>query len=133
MVHIFSNKYVKIKVGYYRPQRSWGKVMFSQACVILFMGGVCLPQCMLGYTPWEQTPPPDQAPPPWDQAPPPGTRQTPGADTPPTRHPPWCRACWEIRSSRGRYASYWNVILLLIKTFGLKCVYKVTSHLLKGK
>ena len=32
----------------YRPQRSWGKVMFSQACVILFTGG-CLPQCMLGY------------------------------------------------------------------------------------
>ena len=24
---------------YYRPQRSWGKVVFSQACVILFMGG----------------------------------------------------------------------------------------------
>ena len=48
----------------YRPQRSWGKVMFSQACVILFTGG-CLPQCMLGYhtlpgadTPWEQTHPP---------------------------------------------------------------------------
>ena len=25
---------------YYRPQRSWGKVIFSQACVILFTGGV---------------------------------------------------------------------------------------------
>ena len=24
---------------YYRPQRSWGKVIFSQACVILFTGG----------------------------------------------------------------------------------------------
>ena len=24
----------------YRPQRSWGKVMFSQACVILFTGGL---------------------------------------------------------------------------------------------
>ena len=25
---------------FYRPQRSWGKVMFSQACVILFTGDV---------------------------------------------------------------------------------------------
>ena len=24
---------------YYRPQRSWGKVIFSQVSVILFMGG----------------------------------------------------------------------------------------------
>ena len=36
-------------VYYYRPQRSWGKVIFSQASMILFMGG--LPQCMLGYHP----------------------------------------------------------------------------------
>ena len=26
----------------YRPQRSCGKVMFSQASVILFTGGVCM-------------------------------------------------------------------------------------------
>ena len=26
---------------FYRPQRSWGKVMFSQASVILSTGGVC--------------------------------------------------------------------------------------------
>ena len=25
---------------YYRPQRSWGKVIFSQVSVILFMGGL---------------------------------------------------------------------------------------------
>ena len=24
---------------FYRPQRSWGKVIFSQVCVILFTGG----------------------------------------------------------------------------------------------
>ena len=62
---------------YYRPQRSWGKVMFLQVSVILLTGG-CLPQCMLGYT---HTPrsrhPPEQTP--------------PGADTPqsrpPSRHP----------------------------------------------
>ena len=57
-----------VMLSCYRPQRSWGKVMFSQACVILFTEG-CLPQCMLGY----HTPP-------WDQAP-------PGTDTPRTRHP----------------------------------------------
>ena len=28
------------KLNFYRPQRSWGKVMFSQACVILFTRGV---------------------------------------------------------------------------------------------
>ena len=91
----------------YRPQRSWGKVMFSQACVILFTGG-CLPQCMLVChtpletdTPREQTPLPREAktPPeantPRKQTPPRGThsprsRHPPGADTPLLggRHPP---------------------------------------------
>ena len=33
----------------YRPQRSWGKIIFSQASVILFTWGG-LPQCMLGYS-----------------------------------------------------------------------------------
>ena len=32
------------------------------------------------------------------------------------RSSPRCRACWEIRSTRGRYASYWNAILLTSKT-----------------
>ena len=49
----------------YRPQRSWGKVMFLQVCVILFTGGV-----------------PDQVPP--DQVHPPGTRYIP----PRTRYTP---------------------------------------------
>ena len=75
------------------------------------------PRCR--HTPWEQTPPqsrhpleadtPHPHPPsrhPLEQTPP--QEQTPpGTDTP--RH----RACWEIRSTRGRYASYWNAILLL--------------------
>ena len=76
----------------YCPQRSWGKVMFPQACVILFMGG-CLPQCMLGYTPREQTspeqthtPPQTRTPPGADTSPP---DQTPlGADTPLEQTPP---------------------------------------------
>ena len=37
-------------VYYYRPQRSWGKVIFSQASMILFTGGVCLSAC------WDTTP-----------------------------------------------------------------------------
>ena len=75
------------KFRYYRPQRSWGKVIFSQASVILLTGGVCLSAC------WNKTQPPPRA----------GT--PPGAVTP--RH----KACWEIRSTRGRYAPYWNAIL----------------------
>ena len=47
---------------FYRPQRSWAKVMFLQVCVILFTGG-CLPQCMLGYHPPGADTPQDQIPP----------------------------------------------------------------------
>ena len=39
----------------------------------------------------------------------PGTRYTP----PDQVHPPKS-ACWEIRATSGRYASYWNAFLLLI-------------------
>ena len=35
----------------YCPQRSWGKVIFSQASVILFTAGGGLPQCRLEYHP----------------------------------------------------------------------------------
>ena len=45
---------------FYRPQRSWGKVMFLQVCVILFTGG--------GVP--DQVPPQDQVHPPQDQVPP---------------------------------------------------------------
>ena len=73
----------------YRPQRSWAKVMFLQASVILSTGGGgSLPQCMLGC----QTPP--------------------GPGTPRTRHPP-PEADARIRSMSGRYASYWNAFLFL--------------------
>ena len=67
---------------YYRPQRSWGKVIFLHVSVILFTGWGDLPHCMLEYTP------PDQR-----QTPPrgrhtPRTRHPPGADTPPGVDPP---------------------------------------------
>ena len=65
--------------------------MFLQTSVILSTGGGCLPQCMLGYHPLEQTPPCADTPPPRDQTPPPRSRHPPGADTPRTRHPPGTR------------------------------------------
>ena len=104
------------KQDYYRPQRSCGKVIFSQACVknsVQREGGVS--QHSLGQRP----PLPSAC---WD-TPPGQTPPTPGrhhplplADTPlgrppqadpPGRHPPpgadgYCS---------GRYASYWNAFL----------------------
>ena len=62
-----TNDTVLIENNCYRPQRSWAKVMFLQASVILFRGGGPggLPQCMRGYPPphpthtQEQTPTPN--------------------------------------------------------------------------
>ena len=60
--------------------------------------------------------PPEAGTPPGSR--PPGSRHlpptgTPRADTPHSIHTPRHRAYWEIRSTRGRYASYWNAILLV--------------------
>ena len=108
---------------YYRPQRSCGQGnVFTGVCLSTGRGG-CLPQCMLGChtppgpgrPPWDQGDPPGPGRPPWDQADPPGTRQTPPgpgrtpqdqADTPP-------EADSSIRSTSGRYASYWNAFLFI--------------------
>ena len=109
----------------------WGKVIFSEACVKNSVHRGDLPQCMLGYhhppgadiprpgnpgadTP-QQTPPgaepPSSSPlPPGADPPRPGTPPSP----PRSRQPHWCRACWEILSIRGRYASYWNTHLVLL-------------------
>ena len=65
---------------YYRPQRSCGKVIFSQACVVLFTGGVCLSAC------WFTTPRPGHLP---EQAPPLPQEQ---AHKPQSRTPPPHRA-----------------------------------------
>ena len=91
--------------NYYRPQRSWGKVMFSQACVILLTGRVSasvyagIPHTStgadtppradtpLGADPLEQThtPPPPGADPPGADTP---REQTPGEQTPPRADTP---------------------------------------------
>ena len=82
------------------------------------------------YTPWAGTPPGPGTPPglgaspgqvhlprtrytPWAGTPP-GTRYTPQAGTPPSS------ACWEIRATSGRYASYWNAFLYIF-SLSLMC------------
>ena len=69
------------------------KVIFLQVCVC--PRGGCLPQCMLGC----HTPPRWRTPPGW---------RTP---LPPPPPPPG-EADSSIRSTSGRYASYWNAYLL---------------------
>ena len=114
----------------YRPQRSWGKVIFSEACV---------KNSVHGGSTWAGTPPPphplgpgtpprtrytpltrytpDQVPLPEPGTHPPGTRYTPRDQVPPPPHQPWDQvhppssACWEIQATSRRYASYWNAFL----------------------
>ena len=70
---------------FYRPQRSWGKVMFLQVSVILFTGGLSASVHAGIHPPPEQTPP--RADTPLEQTPPEQT-SPPGADIPPwSRHP----------------------------------------------
>ena len=39
-----------IEVGFYRPQQSWGKVIFSEACVKNSVGGGGgIPACLAGF------------------------------------------------------------------------------------
>ena len=102
------------KASFYRPQRSWAKVMFLQASVILSTGGVCLSAC------WDaRPPPPEQTHPPGADTP---LNQAPlTRHTPRTRHPPpWAspppsqEADASMWSMSGRYASYWNAFLFAI-------------------
>ena len=87
--------------------------------------GVCLSACW-DTPPWEQTLPPEQTSPPPSRHSLPQSRHPPGADTPleqtppreqtappQSRHPlpPPREAYCSIRSTSGRYASYWNAFL----------------------
>ena len=47
----FFNDIIKIRISSYRPQRSCGKVMFSQACVKNSVRGGCVSQHALEQTP----------------------------------------------------------------------------------
>ena len=76
--------------------------------------------------------PPDQADPPTplgagdsprDQADPPRSRRPPGAGNPPPRE-----ADCSIRSTSGRYASYWNAFLFVLNLFYIPlCVVHIVS------
>ena len=87
--------------------------VFTHVCHSVHRGGSASVHTRIPHPPGTGTPrtrhPPEQAPPP------PGPDTLPGPDTPPpgSRTPtPLHSACWEIRSTSGRYASYWNAILL---------------------
>ena len=112
----------------YRPQRSCEGYVFTPVCHSVHRG-VCLSACWHSTTPLEQTPPLEQT------LARPGTPL--GADTPRsrplgTRHPPGPGTCpgADTPGSRprsepgtppadgyscGRYASYWNAFLFVIK------------------
>ena len=75
--------------------------VFTPVCHSVHGGGVAdSPQ---SRPPWEQTPPREQTPP--------VNRNPPRNRHPPGSRPPLCSACWEIRATSGRDASYWNAYL----------------------
>ena len=80
------------------------KVIFLHLFVILFTGGV-----------WQGEPPRHGDPPgpdPPTMENPPAWRTPPGMETPPDQTPPPPREAYSgIRSTIGRYASYWNAFL----------------------
>ena len=87
--------------------------VFTPVCQSLFSGGVSA-QCMLGYPPGPEAdtpqtrgrhPSPPRADTPWEQN---------LSKQPPPNRPPLRSACWEIRATSGRYASYLNAYLLAI-------------------
>ena len=124
----------------YRPQRSWAKVMFLQASIILLTGGVSASVHAGIPPPGNHTPPGADTPPgpdtpgirhppgtrhPRDQTPPRADTHPPGADPPgpdthpqsthpPQSTPPPPGKDSGIRSTTGRYASYWNVFLFIM-------------------
>ena len=83
----------------------WGKVIFLHLFVILFTGGWGSASVHAGIPPGSRHHPPGTSHTPRSRHPPPGT--------PRNRHTPRNKACWELRSTSGRYASYWNAILLV--------------------
>ena len=104
----------KTGIIYYRPQRSCGKVIFSQVCV---KNSVHRGRVSASVHAGIHGPPPGRHPMgrhPSGRHP----QQTPPADTPRQTPTPWVdtllpSACWDGHGyCCGRYASYWNVFLL---------------------
>ena len=112
--------------------------VFTSVCDSVHRGGASAP-LHAGITPQDQALPPWPGTPLGPDPPPPGpgtppVQTSPGADThPKSRHPPEqtppeqtapppSSACWEIRATSGRYASYWNEI------FFHNSIYKVVWY-----
>ena len=112
---------------YYRPKRSFGQGnVFTRVCHSVHRGvpDQAPPPGPGRYTPRDEAGnPPDQAGTPPDQA---GTPPGPGRNPPGTRPPPGT-ADSGIRSTFGRYASYWNAFLF-IKLFELFDILRNTVH-----
>ena len=104
IIGIASNLFWNSK-HHYRPQRSWAKVIFSQACVCPQWG---LPQCMLGYTP-----PKSKSRPPMEADPPREQTHPPEADTPRSRHPP--KEQTTPGSSRFQHTVYERPVRILLE------------------
>ena len=127
MVYIVTlEHYICSVLATYLPPANevWGKLMFLHLCVILFTGGSAQPPWMQTpsqskYFPWLDRPPPDADPPGVGQTPPLDADPAPGLGRPPSMQPrprvgktPPPRGLGRppqpIRSTSGRYASYWN-------------------------
>ena len=99
--------------------------IFTSVCQEFCPQGGCLPHCMLGYNPLDQaaTPQTRQTPPPRPGTHPPDQADTtPPPDqaaTPPDQANTPRKADSRIRSTSGRYASYWNAFL---SSDLLKCI-----------
>ena len=102
---MFKGLFIWARRDIYRPQRSCGQGNIFTGVCLSTGGGGCLPQCMLGcHTPQMENPPGR-----W--------RTPPGWRTPPRE------ADSSIRSTSGRYASYWNAYL---------CIERVVSAVVPG-
>ena len=111
---------------FYRPQRSCGQgYVFTRVCDsvnggrgVSGEGGTPPPQtrqtppCGPGRPPtWTRQTPRDQADTPPNQADPPDQADTPWTRQTPPPPPQTLEADFRIRSTSGRYASYWNAFL----------------------
>ena len=108
MLNLITDRY------FYRPQTKFAKVMFLHVCVCPHGGGTWAGTPRTRYTPPRaSTPPLRPGKPPWAGTPA-GTRYTLRQVHPRAGTPSGSSACWEIRATSGRYASYWNAFLLII-------------------
>ena len=110
---------------YYRPQRSWGKVIFSQASVILFTGGGSTSVYAGIPSPSSRPPPPNKADPPGKETP--LARQTPpGKVDPPARQTPHAvHAGRYAQQAGGMHPTGMQFLFFLMVTVYLKFQLKI--------